>query len=193
MNQKIGGTQFLEVKGGKYMATLYEWTGQGFEAQAKLQDILDDSSSTEEEKEAALAEYAAIKEAIEPKLESYLKILKNRSADVEALDTEIKRLQNKKNSAKADVERLRNSIMAAMQAVQKTKVKTLIGTFSLKESKKLITHLDEDDAFDEIPEEFLTPQPPKVDTKGLKAYLLEHPDVYMDAAEVVDVTTLSIR
>lgn len=175
------------------MATLYEWTGAGFEAQAKLQDILDDPASTDEEKEAALAEYAAIKEAIEPKLESYLKILKNRAADVDALDTEIKRLKKKKESAAADVERLRNSIMAAMQAVQKKKVKTLTGTFSLRITKKLVTHLDEDDAFDEIPNEFLKTQPPKVDTKGLQKYLTEHPDVYMDAAELVDTPSLTIR
>lgn len=175
------------------MASLYEWTGAGFEAQAKLQDILDDPASTDEEKEAALAEYAAIKEAIEPKLESYLKILKNRAADVDALAEEIKRLQKRKSSAEADVDRLRSSIMAAMQAVQKKKVKTLTGTFSLKESNKLVTHLDEDDAFEEIPSEFLTPQPPKVDTKGLKKYLLDHPDIYMDAAEIVKEPSLTIR
>ena len=175
------------------MASLYEWTGAGFEAQAKLQDVLDDPSSTEEEKKEALAEYAAIKEAIESKLESYLKILKNRSADVDALDTEIKRMQSRKKSAEADVTRLREQIMAAMQAAKKKKVKTLIGTFSLKESKKLVTHLDEDDAFEEIPQEFLTPQPPKVDTKGLKKYLLEHPDVYMDAAEIIKAPSLTIR
>ena len=175
------------------MATLYEWTGAGFEAQAKLQDVLDDPASTDEEKKAALEEFAAIREAIEAKLESYLKILKNRSADVTALADEVKRLQAKKKSAEADVDRLREQILAAMQAAQKTKVKTLTGTFSVKTVQSLVTHFDEDGALDEIPDEFKKPQPPKIDTTGLKKYLQEHPDVYMDAAELVDKPSLSIR
>lgn len=175
------------------MATLYEWTGAGFEAQARLQEVLDDPASTEEDKQAALAEYAKIKEEIGKKLESYLKILRNRFADVTSLGEEIKRLQAKKKSAEADVDRLREQIMAAMQAAKKEKVKTSIGSFTIKSVQRLVTHLDEDEAFGEIPEEFLTPQPPKVDTKGLKKYLSDHPDVYLDAAELVTEPSLMIR
>lgn len=175
------------------MASLYEWTGAGFEAQAHLQEVLDDPSSTDEEKEAALAEYAAIQEAIEPKLESYFKVLKNRAADAEVLASEIKRLQARKKSADEDVSRLRMQIMAAMQASGKKKVKTPLGTFSLREVKNLITHFDDDDAFEEIPEEFLVPQPPKVDKTGLKKYLIDNPDVYLDAAELEDDFSLTIR
>ena len=54
------------------MATLYEWTGAGFEAQAHLQEVLDDPDSTEEERAEALKEFQAIQMAIEKKLESYL-------------------------------------------------------------------------------------------------------------------------
>lgn len=175
------------------MATLYEWTGAGYEAQARLQEVLDDPASTEEEKQTALAEYAKIKEEIGKKLESYLKILRNRSADVTSLDEEIKRLQAKKKAAEVDVDRLREQIMAAMQAAQKTKVKTTIGTFSLKTIQKLETHFDEEGWDDEIPKEFLIPQPPKVDKKRLKKYLSDHPGVYIDAAELVDAPSLMIR
>lgn len=175
------------------MATLYEWTGAGFEAQAHLQDVLDDPTSTEEEKAKALAEFQAIQMAIEPKLESYFKCLKNRAADSEVLGKEIKRLQARKKAADADVDSLREQMLAAMQATKKKKVKTAIGTFTMKTIQKLITHFDEDGALEEIPEEFLEPQPPKVDTKGLKKYLSEHPDVYMDAAELVETPSLAIR
>ena len=175
------------------MATLYEWTGAGYEAQAKLQDVLDDPSSTEEEKQAALEEFAAIQEAIEAKLESYLKILKNRMADAAALAEETKRLQAKKKSAEADVDRLRSQILAAMQAAKKEKVKTLTGTFSVKRVQSLVTHFDEEGALDEVPKEFLKPQPPKVDTKGLKKYLQQHPEVFLDCAELVEEPSLSIR
>ena len=175
------------------MATLYEWTGAGFEAQAHLQEVLDDPDSTEEERTAALKEFQAIQMAIEKKLESYLKILKNRAADSDVLDTEIKRLQTRKKSADADIERIREQILAAMQAAKKKKVQTTIGTFSMKTIQKLVTHFGEDGALDEIPKEFLEEQPPKVDKKGLKKYLSDHPDVYMDAAELVDAPSLMIR
>ena len=66
-------------------------------------------------------------------------------------------------------------------------------TFSLKTIQKLETHFDEDGWDDEIPKEFLIPQPPKVDKKGLKKYLSDHPDVYMDAAELVKAPSLTIR
>lgn len=175
------------------MATLYQWTGAGYEAQAKLQDVLDDPASTDEEREAALAEFAAIQEAIEAKLESYLKILKNRTADASALADEIKRLQTRKKSADGDVDRLRNQILAAMQAANRDNVKTLTGTFFVKTNQTLVTHFDEEGALDEIPEEFKTPQPPKVDTRGLKKYLQAHPEVFMDAAELVEEPSLTIR
>ena len=175
------------------MATLYEWTGAGFEAQAHLQDVLDDPTSTEEEKAEALAEFQAIQMAIEPKLESYFKCFKNRAADSEILGAEIKRLQARKKAADADVDSLREQMLAAMQATKKKKVKTAIGTFTMKTIQKLITHFDEDGALDEIPKEFLEPQPPKVDTKGLKKYLSDHPDVYLDAAELVETPSLAIR
>lgn len=175
------------------MATLYEWTGAGFEAQAHLQDVLDDPTSTEEEKAEALAEFQAIQMTIEPKLESYFKCLKNRAADSEVLGAEIKRLQARKKAADADVDSLREQMLAAMQATKTKKVKTTIGTFSMKTIQQLVTHFEEDGALDEIPKEFLKPQPPKVDTKGLKKYLSEHPDVYLDAAELVETPSLAIR
>ena len=175
------------------MASLYEWTGKGFELQAKLQDILDDPEATDEQKEEALAEYAAVKEAIEPKLESYFKIMKNREADVTSIDTEIKRLQSRKKSAENDVARIRFQILSAMQACEKEKVKTPIGTFSIKPHKSLVLHLEEEGADKEIPAQFWEEQPPKLDKRGLKAYLIAHPEIVLDSAEIVEEEILSIR
>ena len=142
------------------MARLYELT----EAYAALVAMLEDCETASEE-EQILAELTGLNDAIGDKAEAYARIMRNMLSDIEGCKAEINRLTAMKARLENSVDRLKGNLLFAMGVAGATEISTSIGKWKIQRNppKVLI-----DDA-QLIPEKFLLPQPPKVDSKGILA------------------------
>lgn len=137
---------------------LYELTGKYAELQAQMEDG---------DHEAVTDTLESIEGAIEEKVEAIHRLYRNMQADIDALKAEEKRLSEKRKVLENEQKRLKEYTERELSAAGIDKVNTGIGTVSLRNSPPSVKVLD----LDRIPEEFLTPQEPKVDKRGLlKAY-----------------------
>lgn len=142
------------------MARLYELT----EAYTALVAMLEDCETASEE-EQILAELTGLNDAIGDKAEAYARIMRNMLSDIEGCKAEINRLTAMKARLENSVDRLKGNLLFAMGVAGATEISTSIGKWKIQRNppKVLI-----DDA-QLIPEKFLLPQPPKVDSKGILA------------------------
>lgn len=105
---------------------------------------------------------------IETKVENICKVLKNLQAQADMYKAEKDRLAERQKTAENGVKRLKDSLLAYMQVTNHKKVQAGVFTVS-KSSRQSVEVLYED----MLPDEFLIPQPAKVDktaiTKALKA------------------------
>lgn len=105
---------------------LYDLTGEVLELQQLLEsgDVVD-----QELLQNVLTDTTADYDA---KLESYAMVIKNISADVESIDTEVKRLNARKKALQNNIDALKNRMYESMKAVGKTKVKGELFTVSIQ-------------------------------------------------------------
>ena len=123
---------------------------------------------------------------IADKLESYCHIIRNLTAFAKACEEEKKRMQEKQKVAENGAERLKGVLLSYLTATEKAKAKA--GLFSISRgSRKSIEVLD----WKELPEEVLTPQPPKIDKVALKK-LMDEGHTYF-GAEYVEKEFITIR
>ena len=107
------------------MASLYELTGDYLRAY----DLID----TEEYDEDMLMEILEeLNDDIEVKAEGYAKVMKNLSAEAEALKKEEERLYARRKAKENAVSRMKKSLQEAMEATGKTKFKTELFSFNIQ-------------------------------------------------------------
>lgn len=135
------------------------------EAYAFLMNRLDQCQSDDEEL-AVLIELNDLSEDISEKGEVYARIIRNKQAEAEALDAEIKRLQRRKKSAENTVSRLKDYILFAMDIAGAAEIITPIGKWKIQNNAPSVVILDER----AVPEEFTVPQPPK----AMKTAIMQH-------------------
>lgn len=73
----------------------------------------------------------------EEKIDTYCNIIYQLAADNTALDAEIDRLSNKKQSNTKSIERMKQALDSFMKACKKAKEKTALYTISYRKSKKV--------------------------------------------------------
>ena len=136
------------------MATLYEMTAQV--------NVLYELLQSEEIDEQT---YFDTLEAIgsEQKVEGYCQVLKELQADLDKFKAESDRLAARMKTAKNGIDRMKESLLAFMNASGQEKIKA--GTFTVSKGRSKQTNI-----FDEtlIPSEFKTPQPDKIDKTAIK-------------------------
>jgi hypothetical protein len=157
------------------MATLYELT----DAYAQLMARLTDCESETEETEIIEA-LNDVDCAITDKGEAYARILRNLKADSDAYAAEIKRLKARKETADNAAERMLQHLHFAMEIAGATELRTSIGKFSIAKNPWSVVILDEAD----VPEEFLIPQPAKVDKTAILKHFKENGEI-IDGCDVV--------
>ena len=150
------------------MTKLYELT----EVYADLLSRLEDCQNADDEA-AVLAEIDTVSEDIAAKGEAYARIMRNKMADANAYDAEIKRLTALKKSAENTVARLKENIMFAMGLVGATELHTSIGKWKIQKNPPKVLILDES----KIPDEFTVPQPPKI----MSVAIMQH---FKDTGEI---------
>ena len=135
------------------MSTLYQLT----EAYQELLSMALDPDTDPE----ALADTM---EAIEGEFE-----VKADKAIADARKAEAKRLLDGAKSVEANIDRMKAALMTAMKLTGKTKFKTELFGYGIQKNPPALKI----DMPDRVPEEFLIPQEPKVDSAAIKKELKE--------------------
>ena len=150
------------------MSTLYELTGQMQALLALMEDPDTDPQIIEDSLEAVSGE-------IEYKADCYARVMAELEAQKAAVKAEKDRLAARESSLGKNIDRMNESLKTSMIATGKTKFKTELFSFNVQKNPPRVVIDDPD----RIPEGFLIPQPPKVDTASIKESLKS-----VDAAEM---------
>lgn len=145
------------------MATLYELTNEYLQ----LLDMVSDENVDEEVLKDTME---AIDGEIEIKCDNYGFIIKELQAKADAVDAEIKRLEERKKMWSSNADRIKGNLAAEMKKMNKDKVKTSLFTFFFKKNPKSVV-LNEGIDWNDVPMEFLKPQEPKIDKMAIKKAL----------------------
>lgn len=142
------------------MASLYELTGSVL----KLNELLLEGELDEEMIRGALEN---ANEDIAIKLENYAKFMKNLESDIEGLKKEEERLHDKRKALENTIARMKKAMMDAMIVSGQPKIKREGGLFSFSIQKNPASVVLDTDSLDDIPEEYLIPQEPKINKKAM--------------------------
>ena len=142
--------------------TLYDLTSQ-------FMAVLDMARDPDADPESFSETLDALEGDIEDKADGYAKVIAQIDADSEAVDREIRRLTERKKVLDNCKKRMKDNLKEAMIATGKTKFDTPLFKFWIQKAPPSVTLTEGA----EIPEEFLTPQEPKVNKDKIKEFLAE--------------------
>lgn len=138
--------------------TLYELTEEWLELIELAEDPETDPQVLADTMEALGGE-------IELKADGYGKVIRELEAKANALKAEETRLSTRRKAMENNVSRMKEALKMAMLAVEKPKIKTALFSFAVSNNPPTLVI----DDLSKIPDSFLIPQEPKVDTAGIKA------------------------
>ena len=162
------------------MSSLYDLTEQ-------FQELLSMALDPDTDPEALADTMEAIEGEFEVKADGYAKVMRNLEADASAIKAEIARLTERKKHIEANVDRMKRSLETAMRLTGKTKFKTSLFSFNIQKNPASLKI----DNPDRVPDEFLIPQEPKVDSAAIKKELKE--GVVYDWCHLEQSESLRIR
>ena len=139
------------------MSTLYELTGQMQALLALMEDPDTDPQIIEDSLEAVSGE-------IEVKADGYARVMAELEAQKAAVKAEKDRLAALESSLGKNIDRMKESLKTSMIATGKTKFKTDLFSFSVQKNPPKVVIDDPS----RIPEAYLIPQDPKIDTAAIK-------------------------
>ena len=142
------------------MAKLLELTKDFLEVQEMLYD-------EEKDTETILNTLDCIDCMIEEKADGYAKILQYINGDVATVDNEIKRLTQRKKMLENRSKNLKEHLKQCMEVTGKTKFETALYSFSIQKNGG-VDPLKIDVDVNEIPADYLIPQPPKPNTEAIR-------------------------
>ena len=159
------------------MNTLYELT-------EKYQHVLDLAEQLDAE--VLKDTLDSIDDAIEVKAENTAKVVKELEGKVNAIDAEIKRLQERKSTLINNTKGIKGYLQTEMEKIGKTKIKGELFNIGIQNNPVSVNVLNES----LIPERFFVPQSANLDKKALKEEL-KHGDI--PGAELIQTKGLRIR
>ena len=145
------------------MAKLYEIVGE-------FKELLEMASEENMDQKLISDTLEGVEFEFEEKADGYAKVVKMLEGDVEAIDKEIKRLTEKKNTIKNNISGIKKNLENAMLVTGKTKFKTLLFGYNIQKNPASVSIDDET----LIPKDFWIDQEPKLDKKSLAAFLKEN-------------------
>lgn len=162
------------------MSPLYELTGEMLSLMEMVSDPDVDEQTLADTMESLHYE-------IEEKADGYAKIIQSLKAQVEGLKGDIERLQNRKRTIENNIEGMKHNLEESMKAIGKLKFKTDLFSFGIQKNPASVNIIDES----KIPKEYLIPQEPKIDKKGIIDFVKEHGNT--EYAELTQGESLRIR
>lgn len=103
---------------------------------------------------------------LEEKADGYAIIMRQLEGDIALLKTEIDRLSSRKKTVENNIKRMKQGLETAMKAADRPKIKTKLFSFSVQKNPPSVV-MDEQ-YIENIPDEYLIPQEPKIDKKKIK-------------------------
>lgn len=162
------------------MSTLYEIKGQ-FKA---LLEMADECNLTQDDIKDTLE---GLDYELEEKADAYAKVIRTLECDAESVDSEIKRLTDKKKRIQNNIGSMKRSLERTMIELGKKKIKTPLFGFNIQKNPPSVNILDES----KVPDNFRIKQPDEIDRKSIIAELKESGNT--DWAELVQTESLRIR
>lgn len=114
-------------------------------------------------------ELAKINDDIETKADNYAKLIRNLEGDVEAINSELSRLQGAKQTKVNAINRLKENLMESMKETGKTKFKTELFSFGVQKNGG-VAPLELTVKPEELPQEFQKVTI-EADNKALREYI----------------------
>ena len=142
------------------MSNIYELTNEF----ALLWDLMENG---ELEDEVLLGAFDVAKEDLAIKLEGYCKFIKNLESDIQGLKAEEQRLYDRRKTMENTIDRCKNAMKYALNTAGEKKI--TCGTFTVAVQNSTPSVVLDESYLENIPEEYLVPQEPKVDKKKIKA------------------------
>lgn len=161
------------------MSTLYELTGEFLELLEMAEDETIDQKMIADTLEGVDYE-------IEEKADACAKIIKTLDGNIDAIDKEIERLNEKKKTMKNNIAGIKKNLENTMFLTGKRKFKTLLFSFGIQKNPASVVIDDES----KIPEEYWKQKAPEIDKKALSTYLKENE---VDWAHLKQTESLRIR
>lgn len=162
------------------MSSLYQLTDA-------YQELLSMALDPDIDPEALADTMEGIEGEIEAKADGYAKVMKELRAIADARKAEAKRLTDGAKSIEANIDRMKSALESAMRLTGKTKFKTALFSFGIQKNPPALKI----DMPDRVPDEFLIPQEPKVDSAAIKKELKE--GVVYDWCHLEQSESLRIR
>ncbi len=129
----------------------------------------------------------SIDEAIEIKVENTAKVVRSLEGNVDAIDSEIKRLTAKKSTLNNNIKGIKNYMQESMEQVGKDKIKGQLFNIGIQNNPQSVNIIDEK----KINLDYFIEQPSKLDKKLLLADLKEGKEI--EGAEIQQTRSLRIR
>lgn len=169
--------------GLRRMATLYELSA-AYAAMVESYEAVE----REEDREYILNALAEIDSDLSAKAEAYARIIRNKSAEAEALKAEEDRLRDKRKNAENMVERMKGALLDSMKLTGTTELVTSIGKWRTQLNPWTADVLD----VDAIPAEYHIKQPDKIDKRAIIEHFKQTGEI-LDGVEVRRETGLRFR
>lgn len=129
----------------------------------------------------------SINDSIEVKADGYIAVSKTLEAENDAIDVEIKRLQERKKINQNGIERLKATLLEAMEFTGKTKFKTELHNYSIRNNAPSLQINDDT----KIPKQFYVEQKPKLDKRELLKFVKNNGEI--DGVELKRSKSLGVR
>ena len=142
------------------MANIYELTNE----LSLLWDLMENG---ELEDEVLIGAFDCAKEDLADKLEGYCKFIKNLESDISGLKAEEERLNARRKTMENTVSRCKEAMKMALNTAGEKKI--ACGTFTVSVQNNAPSVVLDESYIENIPEEYLVPQEPKIDKKKIKA------------------------
>lgn len=117
-------------------------------------------------------------------VDDVIKAIRNKEAEIIALKGEINKLSDKKNSAENAVDRMKKLLNDYLSVTEQVKVKTSLFCVSQRTTYSA-------DVYGDVPEQYLIPQPPKIDKAAILKDLKDCKPV--TGAQLKSSKSISIR
>ena len=147
------------------MSTLYDL----IDDYQKFSEILECEDTDEAIKDDLKEAVDNLAEDVEAKIDDYGKAISNRKANIAARKAEIERLQALNDADNRAIDRMKGICEQAMRITGKPKVKTTFYNFYFQKNPESVVL--EEGYIENIPEEFLIYQEPKVNRTAIKEAL----------------------
>lgn len=160
-----------------------------YELERQYQALLDfdvDPNAVAEDTEAWNSLMGELQDDIENKACNVAYVVRTMERKAELLKAEEDRLRAMRQVEQNKAERLRNYLLAAMQATGTPKVERVDIKVSLRKTAPSLVFVDEGN----VPEHFWVAQDPKLDRRKLLAHVKENPDCTFAIAEAGETVTI---